>query len=341
METPRYSFNAIYDLCCCHYEDILIRKPLKHVLDNRRVRFINPRGRFDYCYFGDFYFSSGNVMMFITNSLDYVRYHRPDQLSNTLWSTVPVIFAGVETNVCDNNGNAIFTYDICDFSIYALMVQYTSFDEPCLLADNHSVPLSWARAHGGFRKTGTAFYDLSKDLFEAFDQGAIWNINQYDDPDERQKAYAALEAPVFIDGLPEPNRKWSRDYLNINEALDENTVLCCFKSSFKEAFVDEDGDFTEDYMLFADNYPENYSGEVLEMVFNDNNFEWLVTDLMLKAHRTPEKCFVLCDFHDNLVYSEEDPHTYAQYFKPLVDYHIQNVVIPNWIVEEWIKDIEY
>lgn len=339
METQRYSFNAIYDLCRCHYEDILMRKPLKHILDNRRVRFINPRGKLDYCYFGDFYFSSGNVMMFITSSLDYVRYHRPDQLSNTLWSTVPVIFAGVETNVCDDNGNAIFTYDICDFSMYALMVQYTSLDEPCLLADNHSVPLSWAKAHGGFCKSGTAFYDLSKDLFEAFDQGAIWNVNQYDDPDERQKAYAAMKAPVFIDGLPEPNRKWPRSYLDINEALDENTVLCCFKSSFKEAFVDEDGEFIEDYVLFADNFPEDYTGERLEIVINDDNIEQQVTDLMLKAHRTPENGFVLCDFYDNNVFCDEDRHTYAQYFKPLVDYHIQNVIIPNWIVEEWIKDM--
>ena len=156
MNTHRFSFDGIYDLCRRHYEDIILRKPLKHVLNNRRVRFVNPKGRFDYCYFGDFYFGSNNVMMLITNDSSYVCYHRPDQLSNTLWSTIPVIFAGVETGVRDDAGNMIFTYDYCDFGMYRLMVQYISFEEPCLLADNHMVPLSWAREHGGFRKSGTS-----------------------------------------------------------------------------------------------------------------------------------------------------------------------------------------
>lgn len=340
MNSHKFSFSGIYDLCRCHYEDIIMRKPLKNVLDNRRVRFVNPKGRFDYCYFGDFYFGSGSVMMLITNDPAYVYYHHPDQLSNTLWSTIPVIFAGVETGVKDDAGNMIFTYDYCDFGMYRLMVQYMSFDEPCLLADNHMVPLSWAREHGGFRKSGTSLFDLRKEMFELFNQWEIWHVNQFNDPNERQKAYDALKEPIFIDGLPEPNKKWPRYYLNIDDVLCADTVLAYFKSSFKEDFVDESGEWHEDYVLFTDNYPYGFNGERYEMVVENENFQQLVNDLLLKAHRTPDKCFVLCDFFENIIICEECRNEYAQYFKPVMEYHIPNVILPNWIIEEWIRDIE-
>lgn len=340
MNSHKFSFSGIYDLCRCHYEDIIMRKPLKNVLDNRRVRFVNPKGRFDYCYFGDFYFGSGGVMMLITNDPFYICYHCPDQLSNTLWSTVPVIFAGVETGVRDDVGNMIFTYDYCDFGMYRLMVQYMSFDEPCLLADNHMVSLSWAREHGGFHKSGTSLYDLRKEMFDCFAPWEIWHVNQYNDPDERQKAYDALKEPVFIDGLPEPNKRWPRIYWSIDDVLDADTVLAYFKSSFKADFVDESGEWHEDYVLFTDNYPYGFNGDRYEMVVENENYQQLVNDLLLKAHRTPEKCFILCDFFENIVICEENRNEYAQYFKPVKEYHISNVILPSWIIEEWIRDIE-
>lgn len=340
MNTHRLSFDGIYDLCQRHYEDIILHKPLKHVLNNRRVRFVNPKGRFDYCYFGDFYFGSNNVMMLITNDSSYVCYHRPDQLSNTLWSTIPVIFAGVETGVRDDAGNMIFTYDYCDFGMYRLMVQYISFEEPCLLADNHMVPLSWARTHGGFRKSGTSLYDLRKEMFEVFDQWEIWHVNQFDDTDERQKANYALKEPIISDGLPEPNKRWSRDYLNIDDVMCADTVLAYFKSSFKEDYVDESGEWHEDYVLFIDNYPYEFNGEHYEMVVENENYQQLVNDLLLKAHKTPNKCFVLCDFFKNIVIYEEKRNEYAQYFKSIIEYHIPNITLPKWIIEEWIRDIE-
>ena len=52
----KYSFRGIQDLCREHHREIrmsLDRDSLKTVLDNRRVRFINPLGKFDYAYFGD------------------------------------------------------------------------------------------------------------------------------------------------------------------------------------------------------------------------------------------------------------------------------------------------
>ena len=339
MNPPLFSYQGIFDLERKHHEDILNRKPLKHVLEDRKIRFVNPMGKFDFCYFGDFYFDTGNVMMLITNNLSYTRYHRPDQMSNTLWSTVPVIFAGVETGFKDDAGNEIFTYDCCDFGRYRLMVQYLNFDEPCLMADNHSVPLSWAKEHGGFRKSGTTLYDLKKEMFEIFNPWKIWRLNQFDDYSEREKAHSALEVPVFVDGLPESNKRWSRTYSNIDEVMDDDAVLVYFRSSFKETIPDENGELFEQYVYYIDNYPSSEVRQKYEMVVEDEDYQQLVYELMLKAHRTPEKCFVLCDFFGSIVIFDECRKEFAQYFMPMIENYIQNIVLPKWIMEELIKEL--
>ncbi len=338
MTPHQFSYQGIFDLERNHHEDILNRKPLKHLLKDRKIRFVNPKGRFDYCYFGDFYFSSGNVMMLITNDLFYTRYHRPDQMSNTFWSTVPVIFAGVETSFKDDDGNEIFTYDYCDFGRYRLMVQYLSFDEPCLMADNHSIPLSWAKEHGGFRKSGTTLYDLKKEMFEIFDPWEIWRLNQFDDPQEREKAHNAIKEPVFVDELPAPNKRWSRTYTDIDKVMDDNAVLVYFRSSFKETIPDENGELFEQYAYYIDNYPSVEVKQEYEMVVDNENYQQLLYELMLKAHRTPEKCFVLCDFFENIVIFDKCRKIFAQYFMPMIENYIQNIVLPKWIMEELIKE---
>lgn len=338
MTPHQFSYQGIFDLERNHHEDILNRKPLKHLLKDRKIRFVNPKGRFDYCYFGDFYFSSGNVMMLITNDLFYTRYHRPDQMSNTFWSTVPVIFAGVETSFKDDDGNEIFTYDYCDFGRYRLMVQYLSFDEPCLMADNHSIPLSWAKEHGGFRKSGTTLYDLKKEMFEIFDPWEIWRLNQFDDPQEREKAHNAIKEPVFVDELPAPNKRWSRTYTDIDKVMDDDAVLVYFRSSFKETIPNENGELFEHNAYYIDNYPSVEVKQEYEMVVDNENYQQLLYELMLKAHRTPEKCFVLCDFFENIVIFDKCRKIFAQYFMPMIENYIQNIVLPKWIMEELIKE---
>lgn len=339
MNTHQFSYQGVFDLERKHHEDILNRKPLKHLLEDRKIRFVNPMGRFDFCYFGDFYFDTGNVMMLITNDLSYTRYHRPDQMSNSLWSTVPVIFAGVETGFTDDEGKEIYTYDYCDFGRYRLMVQYLSFDEPCLMADNHSVPLSWAKAHGGFKKSGTTLYDLKKGMFEIFNPWEIWRVNQFDDPQEREKAHNALKKPVFVDGLPTPNKRWSRIYSNIDDVMDDDAVLVYFRSSFKETIPDENGELLEVYACFIDNYPSREVKQKYELVVDHENYRQLLYELMLKAHRTPEKCFVLCDFFEDIVIFDKCRKEFAQHFKPMFEYYIQNIMLPRWIVEELITEL--
>ena len=61
----KYSFRGLQDLCREHRRKIMMsldRESLKAILDNRRVRFVNPLGKFDYAYFGEFTFD-GDVMI--------------------------------------------------------------------------------------------------------------------------------------------------------------------------------------------------------------------------------------------------------------------------------------
>ena len=123
MDKVNLSFHGIQDLCSIHYRDIMEHKDVKRFLLSRRVRFINPWGKFDYAYFGDFYFK-GDVMMLITKDKDYTPYHKNDQMANTLWSTVPIIFAGVDTRIIDDLGREIFTGDVVSYQGYTSVVRY-------------------------------------------------------------------------------------------------------------------------------------------------------------------------------------------------------------------------
>lgn len=330
MEANKFSLMGIYDLCRKYYREIIGQQSsLEHVLDDRLVRFINPFGQFDYARFGDFYFGDGEVMMLITTKEEYIHYHRPDQLTNSLMMTVPVIFAGVDTEVKDAGGNKIFTYDVCEYGMYKLMVQYTSFEEPVLVADNHSVPLSWAQEHGGFRKVGDTFFDMKKEMFKCFDPWSIWRV----------EGYNKTGKPVFVDGLPKPNKRWNRSYLKIEDVLNEDSILAYFKSSFKVDYVTDEGECVEDYQLFCNNYPENYQGATYEMVVNDDNFEDLVYNLMIHARNNPNNCYVLCDFYDDLVIEDSNRKKYAHYFDMIKNLHMPNIMLPDWIVRQWIDEI--
>ena len=106
----KYSFRGIQDLCRKYHRQIVAspdKNNLKSVLDGRRVRFINPLGEFDYAYFGEFTFD-GDVMILLTKDHKYTKFHKPLHLS-TLWSMVPVIFAGVDTRFKDDQYQEIFT----------------------------------------------------------------------------------------------------------------------------------------------------------------------------------------------------------------------------------------
>ena len=80
MEHNKFSLEGIFDLCQQYRNDIYERKDLKHVLNRRKVRFINPEGKFDYAYFGDFYFKAMERMMLVTKIVPI-----PDPINAIKW----------------------------------------------------------------------------------------------------------------------------------------------------------------------------------------------------------------------------------------------------------------
>ncbi|MBQ6561910.1 MAG: hypothetical protein IJL84_06145, partial [Paludibacteraceae bacterium] len=185
MEHNKFSLEGIFDLCQQYRNDIYERKDLKHVLNRRKVRFINPEGKFDYAYFGDFYFKSMERMMLVTKNRAYTRYHQCDQMGNSLWSTVPVIFAGVQTGYRDDTGREIYTGDIASVNEedgkheFTSVVRYLPFaSEPSLICDNFDVMFSMCKH--GIHVVGTAYSEMNREMFDFFDSHFVfWPTSQF------------------------------------------------------------------------------------------------------------------------------------------------------------------
>ena len=163
----RFSFRGIQDLCRVHHRDFLMsmdRDKLKAVLENRRVRFINPLGKFDYAYFGEFTFD-GDVMILWTKKMEYTKFHKPLH-TFTLWSQVPVIFAGVDTRYRDDQNQEIFTGDVVSYKGYTSFVRYFGDSNvPGLAGDNCDIQFE---RNGEMHKEGTVFSDIQPTLFKEF-----------------------------------------------------------------------------------------------------------------------------------------------------------------------------
>ena len=346
-----FTYQGVVELCHNHYEEIVERKPLQHLLDNKEVRFINPMGQFDYTCFGNFYFDSMGVMMLITSDPTYTPYHRPDRMSNTLWSAVPVLFAGIDTGCKDNRGNRIFTDDLCSYKMYCLLVGYIpSREEPVLIADNHYVPLSVAYQEGKLIKEGSPYYCMSKQMFEIYDPDCsskdfVQYLHGHSTMDElREKARTANERPTFADGLPDlMGKSHIRTYSEISEMLDkEITLVCIADTEITQDYDEKNDDFVDSRMVYSTNIPDKIMGELFWIHIDTGNGDKSLREafdyFMINAHRHPEKLYVLADFDVSALYGSNYKHSIAMTFYPLAKYHIPNVVLPYWIVDEWIMD---
>ncbi len=330
----KYSYRGIQDLCRIHYREIMDRKDVKDVLDNRLVRFITPIGTFDYAYFGDFYFD-GDVMMLITRNLEYTRFHKPDQLSNTLWSTVPVIYAGVNTRFRDDCHQDIYTGDVASRGMYTSFVRYFGSSEiPGLAGDNCEVLFEGKEP---IHKEGTVFSGITRTLFKEFSvEQLYWPTNQFypyglTREEVIERASQAISRPKFADGFA-PRRGGRRlAYKEISEVLQEGDILCYF-----EGDPYEDEDIVERF-IYADNIPDGYTGEEYSIHLDfENGFGDSIraafNQFLLYAHQYPQKTFVMCDCRKELMIQRYFEPKAALYFMDWFDYRIPNVIMPFWIL---------
>lgn len=335
MDNINYSFRGIKNLCRVYYRDILERKNIRRVLLSRRVRFINPMGKFDYAYFGDFYFD-GDVMMLITKDIDYVAYHKPDQLSDTLWSTVPVIFAGVDTRVKDDMGREIFTGDVVTYEGYTSVVRYFGENDiPGLIGDNCDIQFNES---GTMHKDGTAFVDVNPTMFKEYDPCFVrWAADGFCQggpsfEEIRERASVAMYVPTFIEDCPIKKRKHHLGYDDLEEVLTDDMVLAYLRDC--EACEDDGGE--PSYTIFADELPDYHHERWYEIPMPDKAYfvedlKVAINDFLLYAHSRPNEIFVLADFKGIFHISDAMELKVAKVFDEWYNYHIYNVIMPRWI----------
>ncbi len=346
-----FRYEGIRQLCNRHLGDIIElhehdidsidtyrrMKSLNGLLENRKIRFVNPLGQFDYTKFGHFYFDENGVMMLITNERNLTLYHRPDILSHTLWSTVPVIFAGIDTRYSDDNHQPIFTGDVVTLDGMTSLVRYFHPTIPGLAGDNCE---SQFRPGLRLHKEGTVFRDISISQFEHFDKLFFrWPMNQFapngESPEEtKRKANEAWSKPLFIDSI-KPLRTTRTVYDHFEEVLRDGYVIAYFRSL--EEYEDNEGQNTPEY--FIDDYPDNFNGENYEIVIKNDvsylerldNLKTGINSFFLHAHQHPETKFVLCDFVRTLYINKYLLDKTALLFHDWFTYNLTNVIIPTWI----------
>lgn len=332
----KYSFRGIQDLCREHHREIrmsLDRDSLKTVLDNRRVRFINPLGKFDYAYFGDFTFN-GDVMILLTKDMNYTRYHKPlDHF--TLWSMVPVIFAGIDTRCKDDQNQEIFTGDVVSYKGYTSFVRYFGDSTiPGLAGDNCDIQFE---NNGEMHKEGTAFSGIEQSLFNEFViEKLYWPMDQFvpygiSREAAIERASQAKTQPLFVDGFIPEKKGRKLAYRQLSEVLREGDVLCYFAGEPYE----EDGEMTRN--PYADNIPDDYHGEehLIDLVFTKHYYDsihYSFHEFLQYAHNNPDKYFVLCDFKETLDIDKNEEQKTAIQFWEWYEHKVPNVIMPFWIL---------
>lgn len=338
MGFNKFSFRGIQELYQRHKRDIymsLDRETLKSVLDNRRVRFINPLGEFDYTYFGEFTFD-GDVMILLTKDHKYTKFNKALNLS-TLWSQVPVIFAGVDTRYRDDQNQEIFTGDVVSYKGYTSFVRYFGDSSvPGLAGDNCDIQFE---RNGDMHKEGTVFSGIQPTLFKEFViERLYWPTEQFvphgiSRDEAIARASKAKSQPQFTDEF-KPNRKGrQKTYTELSEILREGDILCYLEKEMVE------GEENLGIMMCADNIPDDYHGEEhsIELATADDFYNSIKTafhEFLQYAHNNPEKTFVFCDFKEALEINKYEEQKTALQFWEWYEYKIPNVILPFWILNK-------
>ena len=336
MGFNKFCFRGIQELYQRHKRDIymsLDRETLKSVLDNRRVRFINPLGEFDYTYFGEFTFD-GDVMILLTKDHKYTKFHKALNLS-TLWSQVPVIFAGVDTRYRDDQNQEIFTGDVVSYKGYTSFVRYFGDSSvPGLAGDNCDIQFE---RNGDMHKEGTVFSGIQPTLFKEFViERLYWPTEQFvphgiSREEVIERASKANGKPQFTEEFKPSRKGRQKIYTELSEILREGDILCYLEKEMVE------GEENLGILMCADNIPDDYHGEEhsIELATADDFYNSIKTafhEFLQYAHNNPEKTFVFCDFKEALEINKYEEQKTALQFWEWYEFKIPNVIMPFWIL---------
>ena len=195
-----------------HYE--LCRGLKPDYLPKIRIRYVEERGKFGYADFGDFFFFDDDL--FVWRSEDkFAGDHSQDvvdgefnEMCSRLEYACRFLYAGIDTNFTDCNGEHIFVGDvleITDNSGYKsqLALSHMPFKENdvyCFVLDNHFLALEKCLKEGlTIMRIGTSFFQLDWNFSTEDMDIKIRDFNGWCDSNEEheEKVFMAKYTPNF------------------------------------------------------------------------------------------------------------------------------------------------
>ena len=187
---------------------------IDHYLTNIKVRYVSENKKFAYVYFGDFFFFGDDFYVWEQDD-KYSDDHNQDVVEKVFNDECEgrgyarrVIFAGVQTEFKDSNGETIYTGDVIKVErdqcrTEHLAVGVLSHDDGigtyCFILDNHSWSLADCnRQQYKMTRVGTVFYQLNHGDFIGVNQ-RVMNFNGWRDTEEdrHQKVLMAKFTPNY------------------------------------------------------------------------------------------------------------------------------------------------
>ena len=209
---PVVSDNVLKRLCDQHLYEI--GAGIKSFLPSIKVRYVAENKKFAYAHFGDFFFYGDDFYVWDLDD-KYLEDHNQYVVEEVFNDECEgrgyarrVIFAGVQTEFKDSNGETIYTGDVIKVErdqcrTEHLAVGVLSHDDGigtyCFILDNHSWSLADCnRQQHKMTRVGTVFYQLCAGDFIGVNQRTM-NFNGWRDTEEdrKQKVLMAKFTPNY------------------------------------------------------------------------------------------------------------------------------------------------
>lgn len=209
---PVVSDNVLKRLCDQHLYEI--GTGIKTFLPSIKVRYVAENKKFGYAHFGDFFFYGDDFYVWDLDD-KYLEDHNQYVVEEVFNDECEgrgyarrVIFAGVQTEFKDSNGETIYTGDVIKVErdqcrTEHLAVGALSHDDGigtyCFILDNHSWSLADCnRQQHNMTRVGTVFYQLCAGDFIGVNQRTM-NFNGWIDTEEdrKQKVLMAKFTPNY------------------------------------------------------------------------------------------------------------------------------------------------
>lgn len=192
---PVISDDLLKDLCQKHLYEIGAN--IGGFLPRIKARYVEEKKKFGYTDFGNFFFFGDDFYVWETDD-KYAEYHNQDVVEGVFGDECEgrgyarrVLFAGVQTDFKDCNGEIIYTGDVIkierdEYTEYLAVGGFASEDWSgyyCFLLDNHSWRLTdCLEQHYQMTRVGTVFYNLdANDFININKRTCVFNLENSDE----------------------------------------------------------------------------------------------------------------------------------------------------------------